>query len=310
MAAGATYADVPESLRRYRSDIFTDKYKRLEWGQLSRTVTAHIAKDGYWYIHPEQHRTLSIREAARLQTFPDGWRFAGSPSHRYAQIGNAVPPMAGEAIARAVLGALASPAVASRRSRAPSKALTAWHEDRPGPDPAWRASGATPWAALVGELVLSRTPRSTADAIFRTLIGLAATPVETARRSKEELVATGLSSTAVGRIRSLRARCVSLFDGEVPSEDVELQLLPGVGMASQGRSEASGTTCPRCCSTAPPLVLPSVSTAAARAAVGSFVWICTVSLRRPGRIPASIGRWSRWPQRSAVLRVPTAQSAP
>ena len=91
---GQTYADIPARLQRYRTDIFTDKYKRLSWEELSRTITAHIAKDGYWYIHPEQHRTLSIREAARLQTFPDWFRFAGQPSHRFAQIGNAVPPLA------------------------------------------------------------------------------------------------------------------------------------------------------------------------------------------------------------------------
>ena len=68
---GKTYIDLPEELRRYRSDVFTDKYKRLSWGSLCRSITAHIAKDGYWYIHPEQHRTLSIREAAQVQGFPD-----------------------------------------------------------------------------------------------------------------------------------------------------------------------------------------------------------------------------------------------
>ena len=77
---GQTYADLPRELQRYRSDIFTDKYKRLAWDDVSRAITAHIAKDGYWYIHPEQPRTLSIREAARIQTFPDGFRFAGQPT--------------------------------------------------------------------------------------------------------------------------------------------------------------------------------------------------------------------------------------
>ena len=62
--------DVPQHLRRYRSDIFSDKYLRLSFEDLSRTITAHIAKDGYWYIHPREDRTLSIREAARIQTFP------------------------------------------------------------------------------------------------------------------------------------------------------------------------------------------------------------------------------------------------
>ena len=93
MKPGDTYLDTPERLRRYRSDIFDDKYLRLSFNDLSRTITAHIAKDGYWYIHPREHRTLSIREAARIQTFPDRFRFAGPPSARFQQIGNAVPPM-------------------------------------------------------------------------------------------------------------------------------------------------------------------------------------------------------------------------
>ena len=71
LGEGQTYEHLPSHLQRYRSDIFTDKYKRLVWDDLGRTITAHIAKDGYWYIHPSQDRTLSVREAARLQTFPD-----------------------------------------------------------------------------------------------------------------------------------------------------------------------------------------------------------------------------------------------
>ena len=88
---GGTYKDLPRRLQRYRADIFDDKYKRLSWKDLSRTITAHIARDGYWYIHPSQHRTLSIREAARIQTFPDWFRFAGHPTTQFRQIGNAVP---------------------------------------------------------------------------------------------------------------------------------------------------------------------------------------------------------------------------
>ena len=105
---GETYRDLPDRLKRYRDDIFDDKYKRLSWDDVSRTITAHIARDGYWYIHPEQQRTLSIREAARLQTFPDVFRFCGHPSVQYRQIGNAVPPALGHAVARRLQAALAS----------------------------------------------------------------------------------------------------------------------------------------------------------------------------------------------------------
>ena len=100
------YSDLPDHLKRYRDDIFDDKYKRLSGDDVSRTITAHIAKDGYWYIHPEQNRTLTVREAARIQTFPDWFRFAGPPSAAFKQIGNAVPPRLGFAIGSAVVGAL------------------------------------------------------------------------------------------------------------------------------------------------------------------------------------------------------------
>ena len=102
MDSRTLYTDIPEHLRRYSADTFDDKYKRLGWKELSRTITAHIAKDGYWYIHPAEARTLTVREAARIQTFPDVFRFAGTRSDAFRQIGNAVPPLLGEAAARAL----------------------------------------------------------------------------------------------------------------------------------------------------------------------------------------------------------------
>ena len=105
MDASTKYSDIDPELQRYRDDIFTDKYKRLDLNQPSRSITAHIAKDGYWYIHPTQHRTITIREAARIQTFPDRVRFAGPPSASLRQIGNAVPPVLSELAARSVLAA-------------------------------------------------------------------------------------------------------------------------------------------------------------------------------------------------------------
>lgn len=102
MDSKTLYSDLPEKFRRYSDEHFTDKYKKLAWGELSRSITAHIAKDGYWYIHPEQPRTLTVREAARVQTFPDWFRFAGTRSDAFRQIGNAVPPLLGKAAAEAL----------------------------------------------------------------------------------------------------------------------------------------------------------------------------------------------------------------
>lgn len=96
---GQKYRDLPAELQRYRTDIFDDKYWRLIYDQPAWTVTAHIRKDAYRYIHPEQCRTLSIREFARLQSFPDRFLFAGPRTERLRQIGNAVPPLLARAIA-------------------------------------------------------------------------------------------------------------------------------------------------------------------------------------------------------------------
>lgn len=106
MGPTTRYSDLPEHLKRYRDDTFNDKYKRHGKRELARSITAHIAKDGYWYIHPTEERTLSVREAARLQTFPDWYRFAGTRTHAYKQIGNAVPPLLAERIGRQVMVAL------------------------------------------------------------------------------------------------------------------------------------------------------------------------------------------------------------
>jgi DNA (cytosine-5)-methyltransferase 1 len=87
-------------LMRYRRDVFDDKYARMRGDRPSKTVVAHLAKDGNGYVHPSQVRSISIREAARLQSFHDGYAFCGSPSDQWVQLGNAVPPVLAEAIAR------------------------------------------------------------------------------------------------------------------------------------------------------------------------------------------------------------------
>jgi DNA (cytosine-5)-methyltransferase 1 len=93
-------------LMRYRRDVFDDKYARLRADRPCKTIVAHLAKDGNGYIHPEQVRSLSFREGARVQSFHDGYIFCGSPSDQWVQLGNAVPPVLAEAIARSFLRTL------------------------------------------------------------------------------------------------------------------------------------------------------------------------------------------------------------
>ena len=85
---------------------FGNKYNILRPDEPCITITAHMSKDGYWYIHPSQNRTLSIREAARVQSFPDGFRFHGTPSNRFHQVGEAVAPLVGYALGKALLRAV------------------------------------------------------------------------------------------------------------------------------------------------------------------------------------------------------------
>ncbi len=106
--AGGSWRDIPVDLLpagmklAKRSD-HTKRYGRLRWEGLSSTILTKC--DLHWgaYIHPVQNRSLSVREAARFQAFPDWFEFKGSRTEQYVQVGNAVPPILGRKIAEAIL---------------------------------------------------------------------------------------------------------------------------------------------------------------------------------------------------------------
>ena len=99
------YTDLPMELRTQKNeDSFLDRFKVVNGKGNAHTVVAHLAKDGHYYIHPSLDvcRSISVREAARMQSFPDNFYFEGSRSAMFKQIGNAVPVLMAKKIAESI----------------------------------------------------------------------------------------------------------------------------------------------------------------------------------------------------------------
>ena len=105
------YIDIPDELRTHSNTTsFLDRYKALDYNSVSHTVVAHISKDGHYYIHPDlrQNRSITVREAARIQGFPDNFYFEHSRTAAFRQIGNAVPPILSMKLSKAIIKFLKS----------------------------------------------------------------------------------------------------------------------------------------------------------------------------------------------------------
>lgn len=102
-----TFGQLRREMPQYEHEharVFDNSYVVQWWDLPSKTILAHIYKDGFQFIHPDgnQARSFTVREAARIQSFPDDFEFAGSRSEKYKQIGNAVPPLFAEALAKSI----------------------------------------------------------------------------------------------------------------------------------------------------------------------------------------------------------------
>ena len=100
-----------KDLQKVRPDLinhnpkhFGNRYTVQEWDKPAKTICAHLYKDGNLFIHPDprQARTFTVREAARIQSFPDDFYFEGSRTEQFRQVGNAVPPLMAQAFAKAI----------------------------------------------------------------------------------------------------------------------------------------------------------------------------------------------------------------
>lgn len=100
LSEGATKISLPKELQAGGHE---NKYRRLSFSEPSPTLTAHMSKDLSDFIHPKFNRPITVREAARIQSFPDSYVFVGSEFQQLKQIGNAVPPLLGKAVAQCVI---------------------------------------------------------------------------------------------------------------------------------------------------------------------------------------------------------------
>jgi hypothetical protein len=107
-----TGGDDDRSWKWYDPTKFGDKMRRIRGDRPAPTIVAHLAKDGYMFIHPYEDRTITVREAARFQSFPDSFDLSAGGenpiSSQFRQVGNAVPPILAEALGSCLLKAMGS----------------------------------------------------------------------------------------------------------------------------------------------------------------------------------------------------------
>lgn len=238
MNPGTKYSDLDDELKRYRDDIFKDKYNRLDPHSVSRTITAHLARDGYAYIHPTEDRTISVREAARIQSFPDKVRFAGPPTAAFRQIGNAVPVLLGEALGRAILAGLRDPRPAEWSTSGLTSTMAAFQAER-----SRSGTHSIPWMAaettwqLVACSTLDADLTQTGRRLIWNLFRQHKSPGDSLA-ARETLLRVGRQLGLEERMNEVLEQAERLVDGEQPSQVIRQRIWDLVCTLSPDEEEA------------------------------------------------------------------------
>lgn len=241
------YGDLPPELQRYRKDIFSDKYKRLDENDLSRTITAHIAKDGYSFIHPREARTLTVREAARIQSFPDHFRFSGPPTAAFTQIGNAVPPLVSFAVGTAIRNSLSNDEPGPCSSREISTKIADWYlgQRESTLSVPWLRSGDR-WLVIASEILLDRATSLTVRAIWPVISGEQSPRLGSVISSKYLENIIDLATTVGREAQALRLKTLATEVQATPnalwSATIDREVLPSISQAVADLAELAAPT--------------------------------------------------------------------